>query len=472
MKNNKHIFNYNIIREYDIRGKYGENLDERDAYFLGCSLSTYLKSNNINGKICIGYDGRKSSPKLKEALIRGFLDIGFDVIELGLVPTPTLYYACQTMAYVSAGVMVTASHNPKEDNGFKVVVETSPFFGNSLKKLCDIARSKKIKFAKSSGNIRAVSINREYIDKITNPKAHTNELNTIIPLKFVWDASNSVISNILKEVVARLPGKHIIINDKIDGNFPAHPPDPTKEENLQQAKEIIRKEKCDFGVVFDGDGDRLVLINNDFRVFHGDQLLAFFANDLLKRHPNAKIIADIKTSNTVFNEIKRLGGQPIIWKTGHSNIKVKMLEENAILAGEVSGHLFFKENYYGYDDALFTACKLIFLLSNKENKNYLINLPQGFVSPEIRLQCQEGEKISIIGKIKNVLDNMHIQYIALDGIKVENEKGWWLVRASNTEEALVIRCEGYSKHNFDFILEYLFNILQKVGIKEFPINFQ
>ena len=472
MKNNKHIFNDNIIREYDIRGRYGENLDKRDAYFLGCSLGTYLKSHNINGKICIGYDGRKSSPQLKEALIHGFLDIGFDVIELGLIPTPTLYYACYTMAYVSAGVMVTASHNPKEDNGFKIVVEANPFFGSSLKKLCNIAMSGKIQFAKFSGNIEVVNINREYTDKITNPKAHINEVSTIIPLKFVWDASNSVLSNILKEVVTRLPGKHIIINDKIDGNFPAHPPDPTKEENLQQIKEAIRKEKCDFGVVFDGDGDRLVLINNDCRIFYGDQLLAFFANDLLKRHPNAKIIADIKTSNTILNEIKRLGGQPIIWKTGHSNIKTKMLEESAILAGEVSGHLFFKENYYGYDDALFTACKLVFLLSNKKHRNYLINLSQGFVSPEIRLQCQEGQNVSIISKIKNVLDNMHVQYIALDGIKVENEKGWWLIRASNTEEGLVVRWEGYSQHNFDFILEYLSSILQTIGIKEFPINSQ
>ena len=461
MRNNKHIFNKEIIREYDIRGKYGKNLSKKDAYFLGCSLGTYLKNNDITGKVCVGYDGRKSSPKL---------NMGIDIIELGLIPTPILYHACQTVAQVFAGIIVTASHNPKEDNGFKIVVEKKPFFGDSLQRLYNIAISGEIKFSKFPGTLEILNIDKKYTEKITDPKNHFSEIRDT-DLKIVWDISNGSVSNILKKIVKKLPGQHIIINDKIDGNFPAHPPDPTKEENLQQIKMVICKEKCDFGIAFDGNGDRLVLINKDCRVFYGDQLLAFFAHDLLKRHPNAKIIADIKASRIALDEIERLGGIPIMWKTGHSNIKTKMLEENAILAGEVSGHLFFKENYYGYDDALFTACKLIFLFLDKKHKDYFTNLPKSFVSPGIRIPCKEKEKASVIYKIKNMLDNMNVRYITLDGIRIENEKGWWLIRASNTEEALVIRLEGYSQHNFDFILRYLSNILQKVGIKEFFTKF-
>ena len=468
VKNNKYIFNNEIIREYDIRGKYGKNLNEKDAYFLGCSLGTYLKNSNIEGKICIGYDGRKSSPQLKKSLISGFLDTGFDILELGLIPTPILYYACQTITSVCGGVMITASHNPKEDNGFKIVVQKKPFFGDALKKLCNIPKNEKIHFSKLSGTVQILNIDKEYTEKITNPKIYLSKTR-YKNLKIVWDASNGATGNVLKKIVNKLPGKHIMINEEIDGNFPAHPPDPTKEENLQQIKEVILKEECNFGIAFDGDGDRLVLINKDLRVFYGDELLAFFANDLLTRYPHAKIITDIKTSTIPLNEIKRLGGCLIIWKTGHSNIKNKMLKEGAMLAGEVSGHLFFKENYYGYDDALFAASKLVFLLSEQQNANYLANLPTGFVSPEIRLPCKEEQKTIIVDKIKNMLDGMRVKYIELDGIRVKNEKGWWLIRASNTEQSLVIRWEGYSQCDFDFILQNLFNILRKVGIRKLPI---
>ena len=468
MRHKKHIFNNVIIKQYDIRGEYGNTLTEEDAYFLGNSLGTYLRINNINSKICVGYDGRKSSPQLKKCLIDGFLDVGFDIIELGLIPTPVLYYACHTIA--STGVMVTASHNPKEDNGFKIVVEKKSFFGESLKKLSDIAANGEIKFSHTRGIVKSLNINKEYIEKITALDNHFARINTT-NLKIVWDASNGAASGILKDIVKKLPGEHIVINDEVDGNFPSHPPDPTKEENLQQLKDVIRNEKCDFGIAFDGDVDRLVLVNNECRVFYGDQLLCFFANDLLKRHHNAKIIADIKTSKTVLDEIKKLGGKPIIWKTGYSHIKAKMLEENAILGGEVSGHLFFKENYYGYDDALFAACKLVFLFLDKEHRNYFTNLPITFVSPEIRIFCEEDQKHAIVCKIKKILDDKQIKYIELDGVRVENENGWWLIRPSNTESNLVVRLEGYSQDNFHFILNDLSNILRVVGIEKIPDEF-
>jgi phosphomannomutase len=284
-------------------------------------------------------------------------------------------------------------------------------------------------------------------------------------LKIVWDTGNGATCDIVKEMIHHLPGQHIIINDEIDGDFPSHPPDPTKEENLKQIKKVVHNQVCDFGIALDGDGDRLVLINKNGQVFLGDQLLAFFAKDALKRNPNAKIIADVKASSISLDEIKALGGQVVLCKTGHSNIKTKMLKENAILAGEVSGHLFFKENYYGYDDALFAACKLIFLLLKKEHEHHFDDSSQNFISPEIRLFYEKYQNLNFISRIKNILNGMCINYLALDGIRVESEKGWYLVRSSNTENALVIRMEGYSQDNFNFILKDLSNILRKVGVK-------
>jgi phosphomannomutase len=409
MISNKYIFDQEIIREYDIRGEYGKNINAKDAYLLGCSMGTYLIDNNISSKICIGGDGRNSSPVLKKNLINGIIDVGIDVVELGFIPTPILYYGCHTIDDAHTGIIVTASHNPKEYNGFKIVVDKKPFYGDSLRKLCNIALSGKFKFPNSKGVVSSLDITEEYINKITDPKTHFSEI-SYINFKIVWDVSNGIASNVLKKIIKKLPGQHIIINDEVDGNFPSHPPDPTKEENLLQIKSIINKEACDFGIALDGDADRLVLIDKSCRVFYGDELLAFFTNDLLKRHPKANVISDIKVSRSVLNQINILGATPIIWKTGHSHIKSKMLAEDIMLGGEVSGHLYFKENYYGYDDALFAACKLIFLL-DRNNREYLSNLPKTFISNEIRILCEINQKFCIINKIKDILHDQRVDFI-------------------------------------------------------------
>jgi phosphomannomutase len=461
---NKHIFNKNILRQYDIRGRYGDDLDEKDAYFVGYSLAVYIRSHNIYGKICVGYDGRKSSFSLKKSLLNGILDAGVEVVEIGLVPTPVLYYACHTIKDAPSGVMVTASHNKKEYNGFKIIIDKKPFFGDSLKILANIASSGTAKPYAIRGKSTYLYIDDQYVIKVTDPKVHFSSRSEYADLKIAWDVCNAVASNVLKKIIKKLPGTHVIINDVIDGNFPAHPPDPTMEENLTQLKSVIHNESCDFGIALDGDADRLVFINNDGRVFFGDELLTFFARDFLKRYPKATIISDVKVSKSVLDEIKRLGGKTIIWKTGHSHIKSKMLKENIMLAGEVSGHIFLWENYYCYDDALFAACKLIWLYLDKNNGDYLNDLPKSFVSNEIRIRYKQNKNHNIIYKLKNVLNSAYIDYCDLDGVRVENKRGWWLLRPSNTEDALVIRLEGYSRNDFNFIIKNLISILKKIGL--------
>ncbi len=459
----KHVFKTKIIKEYDIRGEFKKDLTERDAYFLGCSLGTYIKDRNIKSKICVGYDGRKSSPKLKSSLVEGVLDVGVDVLDLGLITTPLLNYACHVINDACCGVMVTASHNPPKFNGFKVTVDKKPFFGKNLIEICNIAKNGNILFPKIRGSFKEINIKQEYIDNITNSITHFAKSECDSSLKIAWDICNSSLAKILNMLFKKLPGEHIVVN----GNMKYRYVDPTNERNLIKLKTAIQKYRCDFGIALDGDADRLVMISSSCRVILGDELLAFFSKDLLKRHLKPKIIADIKTSKTLIDKINNEGAEIILYKTGHANIKDKMVKESALLAGEVSGHMFFKENYFGFDDALFAACKLIYLLLNNKDREYFNNLPKIFVSPEIRISCEDNHKILTINKIKNLLNTKKIQYNDMDGIRVECERGWWLIRCSNTEDSLIIRFEGYSLDNFHFILTHLSNILRSIGINNF-----
>jgi phosphomannomutase len=459
----KHVFKTKIIKEYDIRGEFRKDLTESDAYFLGCGLGTYIKNRNIQSKICVGYDGRKSSPKLKSSLIEGFLDVGLDVLDLGLITTPILYYACHIISHCSCGVMVTASHNPPKFNGFKIIVDKKPLFGKSLMEICNIAKNEGILFPKTRGLFKEININQEYIDKITNPITHFSKSEFDCRLKIAWDICNSSLAKILKMIIKKLPGEHILVNENAKDRYV----DPTNEQNLSGLKTIMKKQRCDFGIALDGDADRIVLINGNYRVVFGDELLAFFARDLLKRHFKPKIIADIKASKTLVDKINNEGAEIILYKTGHANIKNKMVKEGALLAGEVSGHMFFKENYFGFDDALFASCKLTYLFLAEKNREYFNNLPKIFVSPEIKIKCEDSHKILTINRIKNLLNSKKISYNDMDGIRVECERGWWLIRCSNTEDSLIMRFEGYSQDNFHFILTHLSNILRSIGINNF-----
>ncbi len=458
-ENAKHFFDQEILRKYDIRGKFGKNLNEADAYYLGKSFSVFLHNNNISPKVCVGYDGRISSPLLEKELVEGLVDSNIEVIRIGLVPTPVLYFAAHSTSGFTSGIMVTGSHNPPDQNGFKMVANHLSVFDADISELADI--SSKAKFINGTGDFKNLDVVSSYIDKIV-------ELNTYNlgakPLKVIWDPANGAACEVLRKLVEKLPGEHKIINGKVDGTFPSHHADPTQPENLIQLIDEVKKEKADLGIAFDGDGDRIGVVDGEGRILYGDQLLMIFAQDLLSRMPNAKIIADVKTSQVVFESIKKWGGDPILWKTGHSLIKQKMKEESAVLAGEMSGHIFFAEDYYGYDDAIFAACRLLKILNigNKSLAQIYDELPKAFSTPEIRIECSEKRKFKIIEEITMAVKNLGLDTNNIDGVRVHSHLGWWLIRASNTQNCLVARVESYSEEGLNHLCNELFNILNSV----------
>jgi phosphomannomutase len=463
MKNNySHYLYPSIIREYDIRGIVGETLFAQDAYYIGKAFASIIiameHSNNII--ISVGRDGRESSSAMSSMLIDGIISCGIDVIDIGLAPTPMLYYSTYSLGTI-AGVMVTGSHNPPSHNGFKFIVEGKPFFGEDIIKLAEIIREGHYANNTNSGmviNNLATKTNNSYIDTLASSYLG-GERESII----AWDAGNGVAGPVIVEICKTLPGKHIIINDLVDGTFPNHSPDPTVPENLEQLKSVMIKHNCDFGFAFDGDADRVVVVNKNGDMIHGDQLLLIFAQEILKKHPKSKIIADVKTSDSVFNEIKKLGGIPLMCKTGHSYIKNMLYKENALLAGEMSGHFFFADRYFGYDDGIYAAVRMVDMIARSKLSLQEIydNLPKTYATPEIRIDCPEERKFVVVDEIKQRLIQNNIEFSDIDGVRVNSSDGWWLLRASNTQSALVARCEADSDENLQKIIAQLKNQLEK-----------
>lgn len=453
-----HKFNPTIMRAYDIRGTVNKNLNTDDAYHLGRSFATYMHQRNIKGKVVLGRDGRLSSPELREALVKALLDSGIDIIDIGLVATPVLYYAHFTIDSAAA-IMITGSHNPGDQNGFKMVMQKASFFGDDIQTLSKIAE--KGDYINGKGSVESIDIKQKYIDDIISRTIKPNGKK----LKIAWDAGNGATGEIVELLTKKLAGEHVLINTKIDGSFPAHHPDPTVPENLEQVMEIVIKQKCDFGIAFDGDGDRIGTVDNKGRMVFGDQQLLIYAKDLLSRIPNSKVIGDVKTSNMVFDKIREHGGQPIIWKTGHSHIKANMKKEGAILAGEMSGHTFFGEDYFGFDDALFGACKIINIISHsKETLGDMINsMPVLFSTPELRIDIAEEIKFKVVDDLKKLIVAKKLEFNDLDGIRVTKQNGWWLLRASNTQSCLVMRVEGNTMHDMETILTEVKGYFAEIG---------
>jgi phosphomannomutase len=454
-------FSDEILRAYDIRGTIGKNLTNKDAYFIGKSFARAIEKRGLKKKIAIAYDGRISSPELNEALISGLMQSGAEIIHLGLLPTPALYFATFKLN-CDAGIMITGSHNPPNQNGFKIMLGRISFFADDIRELAMIASTGD--FIKDSGvsTYRKVDIKPDYIQVLLE-----NALKQISgELKIAWDPGNGASGEVVKLLSEKIPGEHILINEEIDGNFPAHHPDPTVPDNLKQLIQVVKSEKCDLGIAFDGDGDRIGAVDNEGRIIPGDQLLLLMASDLLKRQPGAKIIADVKTGDSIFNSISKLGGNPIMWKTGHSFIKDKMKKESALLGGEMSGHMFFAEDYYGFDDAIFAACKLINILaSQKATLNRIIrNFPKNFSTPEIRIEVPEENKFRIIDNLKKLLTSRNITFNDLDGIRVTTENGWWLIRASNTQNILVVRVESDTWNNLIKLSKPVLDLLTNAGV--------
>ncbi len=430
----EHKFHPSILREYDIRGVVGQTLSARDARALGATIGTMVAARR-GTTVALGQDGRLSSPELAAAVADGLVSTGVTVKRIGVGPTPMLYFADRQLD-TAAGIMVTGSHNPPDYNGFKLVMGHGPVYGETIQQIGRIAASGQ--FATGTGQITQHAMLPIYVDRLLQDAALAR------PLTVAWDAGNGATGEALTRLCARLPGRHILLNEVIDGTFPAHHPDPTLPETLEQLRAAVTANDCDLGIAFDGDGDRIGVIDGRGRILWGDQILVLLGGEILQRRPGSTIIADVKASQVLFDEIARLGGNPLMWRTGHSLIKVKMAETGAPLAGEMSGHIFFADGYYGYDDALYAAIRLLNVIASTNQSLGALRdrLPETLTTPELRFPCSEERKFAVVAETKSRLEAAGADMNTIDGVRVRTADGWWLLRASNTQDVLVARCEA------------------------------
>ena len=430
-----HRFDPTILREYDIRGIVGETLSNDDAHAIGRAYAIMLAEAG-GQRVAVGYDGRLTSPELEAALVDGLLAEGADVVRIGRGPTPMLYYAAATLG-VDGGVMVTGSHNPPDYNGFKFVFQGKSFYGAAIQRLGETALALGAP-AVVPGRVTEHAISDDYVHRVAR------DYDGARPLTVAWDAGNGATGEVVQELTARLPGRHILLNTTIDGTFPAHHPDPTVPENLVQLQRSVEDEGCDLGIAFDGDGDRIGVVDGRGRILWGDQLMVVLARDVLARHPGASILADVKASQVLFDEIARAGGRPMMVATGHSLIKARLAETGAPLAGEMSGHIFFADGYYGFDDAIYVAVRLLGILGRSTEDLAAIRdrLPAVINTPELRFPCAESRKFEVVREVRERLQKNAAEITDIDGVRVRSADGWWLLRASNTQAVLVARAES------------------------------
>jgi phosphomannomutase len=429
-----HQFHATALREYDIRGIVGQTLTGADAWAIGRGFATIVR--RAGGKtVAVGYDGRLSSPVLEADLIRGLTEGGVDVVRVGLGPTPMLYYAEAALDGIDGGIQITGSHNPPDYNGFKMVHAHAPFFGDDIQKIGALAAAGD--WESGTGSVRDHDIFDQYVDRLVEGfSGHA--------FRIGWDAGNGAGGAVIEALVKRLPGEHHLLFTDIDGNFPNHHPDPTVEANLVDLRALVADKKLDFGVAFDGDADRIGAIDGEGRVVWGDQLLSILAESVLKQVPGGTIIADVKASQALYDRVAELGGTPLMWKTGHSLIKAKMKEVNSPLAGEMSGHIFFKHRWYGFDDAIYSAVRLIEAVSELGGSLTALKsaMPAMINTPELRFQVDESRKFAVVDEVLARLEAEGADVNRTDGARVNTPDGWWLLRASNTQDVLVARAEA------------------------------
>ena len=460
----KHKFHPTILREYDIRGIVNENLTELDSFILGYFFGLTVKKKihlSKSPKIIVSRDGRISSENLLENLIKGLLKSGSDIINIGLNPTPALYFANEHF-HADGSIQVTGSHNPKNYNGFKMIVLNNSFYGKDIIKLGDFSANGSDQTF--DGTYEEKNIQKIYTSKILKPIIN-DKSNVLLKKKIIWDCGNGATGKVLKNLINNIPGEHHILFDEIDGNFPNHPPDPTKKENLKELKNHIDKLNADLGIAFDGDGDRISVMRRNGELIPGDLLTAFLSLSIKDKTKN--IILDVKSSIIAKNAIENLGFNVEIWKTGHSNIKSRMKKTGSLLAGEMSGHIFFSDTYYGYDDAIYSSIRFLQLINEgKEIENFLNNLDEFYFTPEIKISCPENIKFKIVEKIILKLKRKYDlkQLFLIDGVRVNFDFGWYLIRASNTENALVIRVEGKTNEHLSSLISEVKILLKKENI--------
>lgn len=445
-----------IFRAYDIRGIVGETLTEMAVYDLGRALGTLALSEGEKA-IAVGRDGRLSGPMLMRALADGIVTTGCDVIDIGIVPTPLLYYATYVLNTAS-GVMVTGSHNPPEYNGLKMMVSGRTLAEEDIQWL--YKKTVERKFTLGTGQINALEIVERYLTHVEN------DVKLERPLKIVVDCGNGVAGGIAPELYRRLGCEVYELFCEVDGRFPNHHPDPSQVENLKDLIEAVRTQKADIGLAFDGDGDRLGVVTNEGEVIWPDRQLMLFARSILAQHPGAKIIYDVKCTSHLANLITAAGGVPVMWKTGHSLIKSKLAETSALLAGEMSGHIFFKDRWYGFDDAIYAGARLLQIIAAAiTSSSQLFNeIPNSVNTPEIKLYVAEEEKFGLMQQLIEQADFNTEDQVTIDGLRVNFADGWGLIRPSNTTPCLVLRFEAESEK----ILKNIQNLFRDLLLRVKP----
>ncbi len=471
-----HQFDPTVLREYDIRGIVGHTLHAADAFAIGRVFGSVVAridsgtagtgtagTGTAGGarQVAVGYDGRLTSPELEQALVEGLRASGVEVLRIGCGPTPMLYYTATTLR-TDGAVMVTGSHNPADYNGFKMMLGRKPFFGQQILRIGELAEAGDV-VPEASGGERPIAITEDYVARLLADWDGGDRM-----LKVVWDNGHGAAGAVLEKLVASLPGEHLVLNGGIDGRFPAHHPDPTVPANLAELIAEVRARKADIGIAFDGDADRIGLVDDTGEILFGDQLMVLLARDVLKEHPGATIIADVKASQVLFDEIAKAGGDPLMWKTGHSLIKSKMAETGSPLAGEMSGHIFFADRWYGFDDALYAAVRTLGIIARMDGKLSTVRkaLPQVVNTPEVRFDCDDSRKFLVIAEVAARLRAEGAKVAATDGVRVQTADGWWLLRASNTQAVLVARCEAATAAGLDRLKAALVGQLAASGLGE------
>lgn len=430
------MLNPGIFREYDIRGVADEELTNEGVEALGRALGTYIIRHSGRA-VSLGRDCRLSGERLHAVLLNGLLASGADVLDLGIVPTPVLYYSAVHFK-TDGAIMITGSHNPPEYNGFKTVCGAATLHGDAIQQVYRLIQAGD--YESGSGVRQCADAVAPYVSEIASQFAFER------PLKIVLDAGNGTAGPVMHRILEKLGPDAVELFFDMDGHFPNHHPDPTVLPNLKYLQEAVKKHGADLGIAFDGDADRIGAVDEHGEPVYGDMLLLIFGREILSRKPGAAFIGEVKCSQILYDKLRELGGNAIMYKTGHSLIKAKMKKERAELAGEMSGHMFFADRYYGYDDALYAACRLMEIVaqSGKPLSHQLSGIPKLFSTPELRLDCPDELKFQVIGKVAEIVGKTH-RIVDVDGVRVPFERGWGLVRASNTQPVLVMRFEAETR---------------------------